>query len=95
MGFPQVPKQEAINFSKVWKNPAGLTIILDDTAIQFAMDFANVVLKSFIVGQIQAAAAKKAAEEKQKGAGSSVTPTNAISSQTVPAPKPSGIVLTD
>lgn len=99
--MPEVPKTEAQNFSRVWKNPAGLTMILDDTTVQFATDFANVVLRSFVIGQMQIAAAKKAAAEaKQVGgvAGQDVVnqTTNAVAQpQAVPTAKPSGIVLTD
>lgn len=93
--FPQVPKTEAANFAKVWKNPAGLTMILDDTTLQFATDFANIVLRSFIVQQMQIAAMKHAAAAaQQQGTGpKEVNQTNAVSQQQTPAPKPSGIIL--
>lgn len=91
MNFPSVTKDSAKGFAKVW-NKGGIAIILDDTAIQFAADFANVALRSFIEGQMQIAAAKAKAAEEQK---QNSKPTNAVSTQTVPATKPSGIILTD
>lgn len=51
---PVVPKEEAQRFAQTWaKN--GIIVNLDDVTIQFATDFANVVLSSFfhnIVPQI-------------------------------------------
>lgn len=43
----QVTQAEAANFAKVWtKN--GIAFILQDIHLDFATDFANVVLNSFI-----------------------------------------------
>lgn len=43
----QVSGQQAKDFGKVWTHK-GIAIFMDDTHYQFAADFANVVLKSFI-----------------------------------------------
>lgn len=43
----KVNKSEADAFAKVW-NQNGITVLLNDSAIQFATDFANVVLRNFI-----------------------------------------------
>lgn len=50
----KVPRVEAEKFSKVW-NKGGITIILTPEAIDFATDFANVAINSFIaMCQVQA-----------------------------------------
>ena len=43
----KVNKTEAEAFAKIW-NQKGISIILNDSAIQFAADFANVVLRNFV-----------------------------------------------
>ena len=43
----QVQRVETENFSKVW-NKSGITILLSPESIDFATDFANVVLRNFI-----------------------------------------------
>ena len=45
--LPQVVKEEAAKFAQVWRHN-GLFIAIDDAHIQFATDFANVVLRNFI-----------------------------------------------
>lgn len=90
VNLPNIPPQAIEEFSKVWKSPAGLTLILDSTTKQFALDFARVAVRSFIMQQM---AAMKAAQAAQS-VGSTVTPTNAVSEQAVPVPKPSGVIIT-
>lgn len=54
----QVPLSDAIGFSKVWTYK-GLAIPIKEEHVQFAADFANVVLRNFIVQcQLQAAQAR-------------------------------------
>jgi hypothetical protein len=48
MLVPSVNKDEAKKFSNVW-NYNGVAVPLDNVALTFATDFANVVLKSFFV----------------------------------------------
>lgn len=48
MIVPAVNKEEAKKFSNVW-NYNGIAVPLDNVALTFATDFANVVLKSFFV----------------------------------------------
>lgn len=55
-------KQHIEGFSKVWKYN-GVDIILTDTHYQFALDFANMILNSFI--EQQAIAAKLSAQKAQ------------------------------
>lgn len=62
----KVTIEESKNFSKVW-NYKGLAMPLDEVHCEFAKDFANVVLRSFVEQMMaNAAAAKKKAEEATK-----------------------------
>lgn len=79
MNLPNIPVEAVEGFSKIWKSPAGLTLILDAATKQFALDFARVTLRSFIMQN--AAAAQALAKEKEKAAAA--------------APTKSSIVLTD
>lgn len=45
MQIPQVSKADVTKFSKVWTHK-GIAIFLDDVHIQFATDFANIMLKN-------------------------------------------------
>ena len=62
--FTVVP-QEAVKFAKVWTYK-GLSIPIGDEHCQFATDFANIVLRNFIVmckqRAVQAAAAQTQAQ---------------------------------
>lgn len=62
----KVTVEEATNFSKVW-NYKGLAMPLDVVHCEFAKDFANVVLRSFVEQMMaQAKAAKEAAQAAAK-----------------------------
>lgn len=62
----KVNRVEAEKFSKIW-NKGGITILLTQEAVDFATDFANVVLNNFIqMCQEEALQAAKAAELQQK-----------------------------
>ena len=66
LAFPQVPRGEAAKFAKVWHHN-GVNIILQDSALKFAEDFANVVLRNFVQScAAQAAAMAKAAKPEEK-----------------------------
>ena len=56
VSIPKIEKKETASFAKVW-NKGGVAIILDDTAISFATDWANIVLRSFIEDQVKKAVA--------------------------------------
>jgi hypothetical protein len=91
--IPKVTKEMTAAFGKAWDSN-GVKIILDATTIQFATDWANIALKSF-VEDINAQAVKLREEKKAAlAAGKPAEPTNAVATQTV-VPKPSGIILTD
>lgn len=64
----KVQRVEAEKFSKIW-NKGGISIILTPEAVDFATDFANVVLNNFIMmcqAQATQAAAKAAEAQKPK-----------------------------
>lgn len=64
-----VSRAQAEGFSKVWKTPGGIHVVQTPQAIQFATDFANVTLASFIsMCKHQAQAAKVVAEQATKEA---------------------------
>lgn len=58
-----VSAQDAKQFGKVWTHN-GVAIVLQDVHLQFAADFANIVLKSFVENAQRAAAARQAAAAK-------------------------------
>jgi len=61
----KVLPEDAKNFAKVWTYK-GLQIPMDDIHMQFATDYANVVLNSFVQQTLQASAAKQKAAEEAK-----------------------------
>jgi hypothetical protein len=58
----QLSLQDAKNFGKVWTHK-GICIFMDDAHYQFAADFANIAIKSFIENAQRAAV--EAAKKKQ------------------------------
>lgn len=58
ISIPQVPKEETERFAKVWTYN-GIAVNLDSTTIQFATDWANMLLRS-IFTQMANDAAKQA-----------------------------------
>jgi hypothetical protein len=62
VAFPQISKEETQKFAKVWTYN-GIVVSLDDTALQFATDFSNVLLRQVFSGMAQAA---QLAEQKQE-----------------------------
>lgn len=58
----RVSRDQAEHFAKVWKTPSGLHIHMPPASIQFAADFANIVLYSFIE---QAARQAEAAKQQK------------------------------
>jgi hypothetical protein len=83
--IPQVPRQEVINFSKVWTK-GGIVVPMQDIHIDFAVDFANVVLKSFVLqchAQVQAAVLKAQQTMVQEAANFTGVQTNEVSKQII------------
>lgn len=71
--IPTVTKEEAVKFATHW-NFKGVAIPLDDVACQFATDFANVTLRSFIdYCNKQAMAAIQKAKETAESQAAKVT----------------------
>ena len=62
MQIPQVNKDQVAGFAKVWTYK-GVAILLNEMHIEFAKDFANVMLRNFVqqIAQQQMAAAQAAA----------------------------------
>jgi hypothetical protein len=57
---------DAVNFSKVW-NYKGIAVPLDELHCQFATDYANIVLRSFVDQMVaKAQLAKQQAEQAAK-----------------------------
>ena len=60
----KVERAQAEGFAKVWKTPGGIHLAMTPASLQFATDFANVVLRGFIeMCQLQTQAAKTVAEQ--------------------------------
>lgn len=87
INYPKVVPNDVHGFARAW-DMRGLKMILDNTSLQFAVDFANTVLRSYVDDLVQ----KAKAGQKLK---QSVEPE---ASPAVPAPTPapkSSIILTD
>jgi len=85
INYPKVHPTDVQNFAKVW-NCNGIKMILDDVSLRFAVDYANTVLRSYVVDLMEKSAAAKKAKQAPG------TPDAA------PAPEPpkkSSIILTD
>lgn len=87
VNYPKVEKAQTAAFAKAWDR-GGIKMILDDTSVQFATDWANIVLKSYVDDALA-----KAAKLKQQANQPPQQPA------TPPAPEPpkqtSSIILTD
>lgn len=59
--IPQVPLADAANFAKVWTY-GGLVVPLQDVHVRFASDYANIVLRNFVM---QAAMARLMQAQKE------------------------------
>jgi hypothetical protein len=84
--YPRVSPGDVQNFARAW-DLKGIKMILDTTSLQFATDFANTALRSYVDDLIENAQKLKA--EKAQAAGQEV-----VTPSVPPAPK-SSIVLTD
>jgi hypothetical protein len=92
VNYPTVQESDIDGFARVWDH-RGLKLIMDATSKRFAIDFANVVLRSYIDDlRAKAAAALKA----KQAATTEAQPSEALPAP-VPAPEPakSSIILTD
>ena len=63
MQIPQVSRAEAKRFSKSWSHN-GVALVIDNAYCQFATDFSNVVLRSYVQSLVQQQA--EAAKPKVK-----------------------------
>lgn len=87
INFPRVTKETVIGFAKAW-DMGGIKMILDNTSIQFAMDFANVCMRSYVLDLVN-----KAQAAKQKAAQAQANP--AAPTQAVPEKPKSSLIITD
>lgn len=87
--YPRVSPGDVQNFARAW-DLKGIKMILDNTSLQFATDFANTALRSYVDTLIENAQKLQAAKAKAQAAG----PEPATPSVPEP-PKKSLITLTD
>lgn len=89
-----VTEAQTKGFAGAWDS-GGIKVILDNTTIRFATDWANIVLKSFVADMASQVA--KVAEAKLAAQKAQTPATDAVATQTVPAPlsEKGRIVLTD
>ena len=92
INYPTVKESDIDGFARVW-DCKGLKLIMDATSKRFAIDFANVVLRSYI----DDLRAKAALALKAKQAATPATPAEELPAPVPPAPEPvkSSITLTD
>jgi hypothetical protein len=64
VGYPQVAKTETEKFSKEWTYN-GIAVSLDNTSIQFATDWANLLLRNIFTQMAQQAQAQMKAQESK------------------------------
>lgn len=90
INYPTVKESDIDGFARVW-DCKGLKLIMDATSKRFAIDFATVVLRSYI----DDLRAKAALALKAKQAATSPAPAEELPAP-VPTPAPkSSIILTD
>lgn len=89
INYPKVVPNDVHGFARAW-DMRGLKMILDNTSLQFAVDFANTVLRSYVDDLVQKAQAQKA---KQTVVPDTAPPAK-MQGDIAVAPK-SSIVLTD
>ena len=89
-----VTEAQTKGFAGAWDS-GGIKVILDNTTIRFATDWANIVLKSFVADMASQVA--KVAEAKLAAQKAQTPATDAVAPQTVPVPlsEKGCIVLTD
>lgn len=93
MNYPKVVTNDVNGFALAW-DMRGIKMILDATSRQFAVDFANTVLRSYVDDLVAKAAAQVAAKSKQAVVADAAPAVAAAAP--APAPKAkSKIILTD
>jgi hypothetical protein len=91
INYPTVKESDIDGFARMW-DCRGLKLIMDATSKRFAIDFANIVLRSYI----DDLRAKAALALKAKQA-ATPAPAEELPAPVPPAPEPakSSIILTD
>jgi hypothetical protein len=59
---PKVTKEQAKSFGQVWNKNNPVILLLDDKTLQFAVDFAQIVLKSYVMDQVTKLVQQKQAQ---------------------------------
>src|SRR5208337_2193269 len=96
INYPTVKESDIDGFARMWDH-RGLKLIMDATSKRFAIDFANIVLRSYIDDlRAKAALALKAKQAATLVSGEIFhTPRELPASVPAPEPAKSTIVLTD
>ncbi len=98
MVIATVTKEQARAYEQqAWHMGRGIKPILDDVTMQFATDFANVVLKQFVNSYSQVIKVQVVKEIKELAQKKQSEQTDAVATQTVTptAPQTGRIILTD
>ncbi len=96
VNYPKVSPGDVQNFARAW-DLRGIKMILDETSLQFATDFANTAIRSYVDHLVEQAH-KLNAEKAVQGSGKNAdTTTNAVAAHPVPpsTSQKSLITLTD
>lgn len=97
--FPEVVAADVEGFARAW-DCGGIKMILDATSKKFAVDFANTVLRSYVIElRAKAALALKAKQAAAAGQVNPAVPAQVDAVATTPVqpstPQKSSIILTD
>jgi len=91
---PQVSLKDVEGFAKVWRK-GSIVILLDQASKEFARDFANIVLKSFVCDQAQRVLKMQAEAAAVRAADSGMVKDCTSPQPQQVAPQKSAITLTD
>ena len=95
VNVPQVDLAAVDGFSKVWRK-SGILMVLDQTAKEFARDFANQVLRQFVIEQAQRVLKMQTAAAVQAPPAKPLDVTSTNQQRVSPSPpQRNAIVLTD
>ena len=91
VSYPKVHPNDVKNFARAW-DLNGINMILDATSLQFATDFANTAIRSYVDDLTEKAKAALRAKQAASTQANSAAP---VQAEPVPAPTKSSIILTD
>lgn len=87
---PKITKEQAKGFGQVWNKNNPVILLLDDKTLQFAVDFAQIVLKSYVMDQVSKLVNQKAAPQTIEGEGKMVDAVSKLAA--LPAPPQKNLV---